>query len=92
VDKNDNLENGIRVQMNEFNLVLIKESTENVAGREAKSALEEGREHHNLSCIGCRNVFLDGRAPLQDDAVQGKVIRHKLADFTFIYDGRLEKM
>jgi hypothetical protein len=92
VDKNDNLENGIRVQMNEFNLVLIKESTENVVGREAKSALEEGREHHNLSCIGCRNIFPSGRTPLQDGAVQEKMVCIKLADFTFIHDGRLEKM
>jgi hypothetical protein len=29
---------------------------------------------------------------LQDDATQEKVIRNKLADFTFIYNGWLEKM
>jgi hypothetical protein len=55
------MENGVRVQMDEFNLVVIKESTEDIIGREAKSALEEGREHHNLSRIGCRNVFRGGR-------------------------------
>jgi hypothetical protein len=92
VDKNSNLENGVRVQMDEFNLVVIKESTEKIASREAKSVLEVGREHHNLSRIGCRNVFHGSRAPLQDGAVWEKVIRNKLADFTFIHDGRLEKM
>jgi hypothetical protein len=55
------MENGVRVQMDEFNLVVIKESTEDIIGREAKSVLEEGREHHNLSHIGCRNVFPGGR-------------------------------
>jgi hypothetical protein len=55
--------------MNEFNLVVIKQSTEEVTGREAKSALEEGREHHNLSCIRCRNVFPSDRTPLQDGTV-----------------------
>jgi hypothetical protein len=43
--------------MDEFNLVVIKESAEKVAGREAKSTLEEGREHHNLGHIGCENIF-----------------------------------
>jgi hypothetical protein len=36
VDKNNNMENGVRVQLYEFNLVVIKESTEEVTGREAK--------------------------------------------------------
>jgi hypothetical protein len=47
--------------MGEFNLVVIKESVEEIAGREAKSVLEERREHHNLHRIGCRNIFPDGR-------------------------------
>jgi hypothetical protein len=69
VDKNNNLKNGVRVQMDEFNLVVTKESVEEVASREAKCTLEEGREHHNLSRIGCRNIFLGSRTPLQDGAV-----------------------
>jgi hypothetical protein len=55
------MENGVRVQMDEFNMIMIKEFAEEFAGSEAKSALEEGREHHNLSCIGCRNIFPGGR-------------------------------
>jgi hypothetical protein len=55
--------------MDEFNLVLIKESAEEIIGWVAKSTLEEGREHHNLSHIGCRNVFPGGREPLQDGVV-----------------------
>jgi hypothetical protein len=92
VDKNSNLENGVRVQMDEFNLVVIKESVEELVGREAKFVLEEGREHHNLSRIGCRNIFPGGRTPLQDDAVREEVIHNEFVDLTFIHDGRLEKM
>jgi hypothetical protein len=36
---------------------VIKESTEEFASGEAKSALEERGKHHNLGHIGCRNVF-----------------------------------
>jgi hypothetical protein len=73
--------------MYEFNLVVIKESTEEIIGREAKFALEVGREHHNLNHIGCRNIFPGGRTPLQDGVVRQEVIHNELADFTFICDG-----
>jgi uncharacterized Fe-S cluster-containing MiaB family protein len=73
-------------------LVVIKESTEEVAGKEAKSVLEEGRKHHNLSRIGCRNVFPGSRTSLQNCAGQEKMIHDKLADFILIHDGRLEKV
>jgi hypothetical protein len=92
MDKNDNLKNGIRIEVEQFVLVVIKESMEEVAGREAKSALEDGRKHHNLGCIGCRNVFPDGRMPLQNCAVREKIIHNKLADFILIHDRRLEKV
>jgi hypothetical protein len=87
VDNISNLENGVRVQMDEFNLVVIKESAEEIVGREAKSLLEERREHHNLNRIGCRNVFPDDRTPLLDGTIREKVIHIKLAEFTFIRDG-----
>jgi hypothetical protein len=87
VDKNSNLENGVRVQMEEFNLLVIKESIEEVTGREARSTLEKGREHHSLDRTGCGNIFPTSRMPLQDYTVWGKVIHDELADFTFVYDG-----
>jgi hypothetical protein len=64
MDRNNNLKNGIRIEVDQFDLVVIKESTEEVTGREAKSALEEVRKHNNLGRIGCRNVFPGGRMPL----------------------------
>jgi hypothetical protein len=92
MDKNDNLKNGNRIEMDQFDLVVIKESTEEVVDREAKSALEEGRKHHNLGRIGCWNIFRSGRTPLQICAVWEKMIRSKLADFILIHDLCLENV
>jgi hypothetical protein len=78
--------------VDQFDLVVIKESVEEVAGREAKSTLEEGRKHHNLGRIRYRNVFPDSRMPMQNCAVREKMIRGKLADFILIRDGCLEKV
>jgi hypothetical protein len=64
MDKNGNLKNEIRIEVDQFNLVVIKESVEEVTGREAKFMLEEGIKHHNLCRIGCRNFFPGGRMPL----------------------------
>jgi hypothetical protein len=92
MDKNGNLENGIRVEMDYFDLVGIKESVEDVAGRKAKSALEERGKHHHLGRIGCRNAFSSSRMPLQLGVIGEKVICSDFADFTFIHDGQLKKV
>jgi hypothetical protein len=54
--------------------------------------LEEGGEHNNLICIGCGEVFTDGRTPLQHNVVWDKVICNELANLVFIYNGHLEHM
>jgi hypothetical protein len=92
VDKESNLKNRVRIEMDQLNFVIVKEQAEEVAGWEAKSMLEEGGEHHNLIRIGCWDVFPSGRTSLQHRAVQEKVIRNKLAVFTLIHDGWLEKV
>jgi hypothetical protein len=92
MDKNSNMKNGVIIEVDQFDVVVIKESTEEVLGREAESTLKEGRKHHNLGCIGCRNVFPNGRTPLQNCVIQEKMIHNKLADFILIRDGRLKKV
>jgi hypothetical protein len=66
VDKNSNLENGVRVQMDKFNLVTIKESAEEVTGgrpnllwKEVKDRRRrpEGREQEPIK-IPCRELSL----------------------------------
>jgi Fe2+ or Zn2+ uptake regulation protein len=69
---------------------VVKESAEEITGLEAKSALKEGVEHHNIICIGCGKVFVGGRTPLQHDVVQEKVVHNEFVNLAFIYKGRLK--
>jgi hypothetical protein len=67
-------------------LVGIKESMEEITGREAESALKRGK-YHNFICVGCRKIFTGSRAPLQHGAVQEKMVHNNFVDLTFVYDG-----
>jgi hypothetical protein len=71
---------------------VIKESTEEMVGREAESSLKDGGKHHNFTCNGCRKIFAGGKMPLQHGAVQEKVVHNKFVNLTFIYDGRLKQV
>jgi hypothetical protein len=53
---------------------------------------EERGKHHDLVCIGCRNIVTGGRTPLQHDAVREKVVRDELMNLTFIRGGRLKQV
>jgi hypothetical protein len=92
MDKDSDFKNRVRVEMDWFNLVVIEESVEKVRGWEAESTLEERGKHHNLICIGCRNIFIDGRTPLQHSAVWEKVVRDDLTNLIFIRGGRLKQV
>jgi hypothetical protein len=48
---------------------VVKEFAKEIIGQEAKSALKDGGEHHNLICIGCGEVLAGGRTPLQHDTI-----------------------
>jgi hypothetical protein len=43
IDQDDDLENGVRVEMDQLNLVVMQKTAEEFTGRETKSALEKGR-------------------------------------------------
>jgi Fe2+ or Zn2+ uptake regulation protein len=64
MDKNDDLKNRVRVQMDQLNLIVVKKSSKEITSRESKPALEERRKHHNFVCIGCGNVFSSSVPPL----------------------------
>jgi hypothetical protein len=91
MNKDDDLENGIRVEMDYFKLVVIKESAEEITGWEAESTLKGGK-HHNFIRIGFTKIFTSGRAPLQHGVLREKVVRDEFADLTFICDGWLKQM
>jgi hypothetical protein len=50
-------------------LIVVKGPTEEITGREAESALEKGRKHHNFIGVGCGKVFTSDRAPLQHGTI-----------------------
>jgi hypothetical protein len=54
--------------------------------------LEEGRKHHNLVRVGCKNVFAGSGTTLLHDTFREKVVRNKLANLTFIHNRQLEQM
>jgi hypothetical protein len=91
MDENSDLTNGVRVKMKKLNLVVIQESAEEIADRETEPMLEGG-EHHNFICVGCWNVLVGGRAPLQHRVVWEKMARNKLAYLIFIRNGWLEQV
>jgi hypothetical protein len=68
---------------------VIKESTEEITGREAESTLKEGRKHHNFIGIGCGKIFTGGGTPLQHSVIWEKVIHNELANLAFICNGCL---
>jgi hypothetical protein len=68
---------------------MIKESVEEITGRDAESALKGGK-HHNFICIGCRKIFAGRRTSLQHGVVQEKVVHNKFVDLTIICDGLLK--
>jgi Fe2+ or Zn2+ uptake regulation protein len=73
-------------------MIVVKESVEEIAGREAKSTLEKGGKHHNLICIRCGEVFTSGRTLLQQGTIWEKVICNELMNLTFICNGHFEQM
>jgi hypothetical protein len=64
MDEDGDLKNGIGIEMVQFDLVVIKESTEEITSWEAESAFKEGGKHHNFIRIGCQKVFTGSKVPL----------------------------
>jgi hypothetical protein len=86
------MKNRVRAKMNQLNLVVVQESVEEIIDRETKPTLKEGDEHHNFICVGCRNVLVGGRVPLQHNVVWEKMARDKLVNHIFIRDRWLEQV
>lgn len=92
MDKDGDLQNGVRVQMDKLYLIMVKKSSEQVAGRESKPALEERREHYSLIHIGCGNIFSGGGAPLQHGPIGEERTHNKFVNFFLVRDRCLKEM
>jgi hypothetical protein len=91
MDKNDNLNDIVWIQMKQLDLVVVKKVVKEFAGGETESALEGG-EHHNFVGVGSRNVFILCRSPLEDDMGGEKVILDKLEELALIDGGSPEHL
>jgi hypothetical protein len=90
VDKNGDLKNRVRIEMNQLDLVMVQKVVKEITDWKTKPTLEEGGEHHNFICGGCWDVLADGRVPLQHLTVWEKMARDKLMNLIFVTNRRLE--
>jgi hypothetical protein len=74
MDENDNLEDRIRVYIDELDFEVIEQATKEIAARNSKSPLEEGFRHHNFSGVRGRNIFTFSRPPLEYGSCRNKAI------------------
>jgi hypothetical protein len=58
VDKDGDLKNGLRIEMDKLNMVVMKEVVEEIAGREFKSSLKKGYQHHNFLSMRSGDYFI----------------------------------
>jgi hypothetical protein len=90
VDKNGNLKNGVGIDVDQFDLVVMKKATEKFTGGKTDPPLEEGHQHYNIVGMRGGNFFILHRSPLGHDVVREKVFFHELEKLLLIDEGRLE--
>jgi hypothetical protein len=57
MDKNGDLKNRVRIQMDKLNLIVVKKSAEEITSRESKPALEERENTTILFVLGVGMSF-----------------------------------
>jgi hypothetical protein len=62
----------------------MEKAVEEITRREAKSALEKGCGYHDFISIGCGNVFIFCRPPLECDVAGEKVVLDELEELALI--------
>jgi hypothetical protein len=91
LNKNCDLKNGVRFEMDQLDLVVVKKAMEEIVDWEPKFALEGG-EHHDFIGVGCWNALTGGRAPLLHLMVRETIAHNELMDLAFIGDGWLKQV
>jgi hypothetical protein len=60
---------------------MLEQALKEIAGEKTESELKEGRQHHNLLCVGCWYVLPFGRSPLENRAIWEEMILDEFEDF-----------
>jgi hypothetical protein len=81
------LEDGVQVEVDQLDLVVMKEVVDEVTDGKAKSSLEEGGLHHDFICIGCRDVLVLRWLSLEDGSEWEEVALNQFVEVILI-DGR----
>jgi hypothetical protein len=71
---------------------MVKKRAEKFTGRKSKSVGEEGRKHHDLVGIRCRDVFPFRRSPLKHLTVEKKPIGDQFEGLTLVCSGLLKDL
>jgi hypothetical protein len=90
VNKYDDLKNGIRVDVNQLNLVVMDKATKEFTGGETESSLEKRGQHHYLVGVRSEDYFILGRSSLEDGTVGKKMLPYKLEELFLIDEGWFE--
>jgi hypothetical protein len=87
VNKYGNLKNGIRVEVNQLNLIMMEKAAKEFVGGETESSLEEGGQHHDLVGVRSGDFFILGWPPLEDGTVRKKMFLYSLDELILIDEG-----
>jgi hypothetical protein len=83
--KHGNMKNRARFQMNQLNLVVMKEATEKFVGEKTEYVLEKGSQHHDFVGVGSGDVFILSRPPMEDSTGGEEMLLNKLKEWTLIH-------
>jgi hypothetical protein len=90
MDKDYNLNDGVKIKMDQFDFIMMEKTVEEFVRRKAKSSLKEGSQHNDFVGAGSGNVFAFSRPPLEYDTVEEKMVLDELEEPTLINGRRLE--
>jgi hypothetical protein len=76
MDENDNVKDGIEIQMNEFHVEMMEEPVKEIAGGEPESLLEEGFGDYDLIGVWSRYLLTLCQPPLGDGAGRKKMVSY----------------
>jgi hypothetical protein len=89
MDENGNLEDGIEIQMNEFDFDVVETAKKITAGK-PESPLEECFGDHNLISVWSGDFVTHCRPPLDDGTGRKKMVGYQFTDLILIDSGGFE--
>src|SRR6266542_1763480 len=83
------MKNGVWIQVNKLNLIIIQKTPEETAGWYRKSAVKEGFKYHDFAGVGGGESLPIGGAPPDDLLLRKNPILHHPEEILLSNGGRL---